>query len=397
MSLARPPASLHLLADDLTGALDSAAAFRAGMPVYLDRVPEPSHDDRRVAVATPTRDIAPQALAHRLEPLLPWLKEADLPFKKVDSLLRGNSFAECAHIARAAGFGGLVFAPAFPAQRRLTHAGRHGVADGPSVSIVEALAAVGIASVCSSAGERPVLPVAGPASGPVAWVPDVQSDQDLDRIVAMALAGPEALPGRWLWCGSAGLAHAVARAMDLTPAPADQGMPPRAGPMPGPRRVLMLGASHHEVVRRQWQRLRSACAAFPCVASGDDEQFARACRALVGPFELAALELSPRAPLTPDQAASLLRHQMQALTATQVEPLLLLVIGGDSLLSLCEATGVQGLRTLDAARPGWGHARLMGGRWDGLECHSRSGAFGGEDDLVDMLKIVTSAHHGMAA
>ena len=38
-----------------------------------------------------------------------------------------------------------------------------------------------------------------------------------------------------------------------------------------------------------------------------------------------------------------------------------------------------------------GRARLVGGRWDGVVCHSRSGAFGDDGDLLAMWRAVTGA------
>ena len=69
-------------------------------------------------------------------------------------------------------------------------------------------------------------------------------------------------------------------------------------------------------------------------------------------------------------------------------PLANLVVGGDTLLGLCRAAGVQALLAQPAVRPGWGCARLQGGAWDGVPCYSRSGAFGGADDLLAMIRLL---------
>ena len=116
---------VRILADDLTGALDTAAAFTGEVPVYLDAPPTVDASPGPVSVvATATRDVPADMLARLLAPSLAWLADADLAYKKVDSLLRGNTFAECAHVARTGGFGGIVFAPAFPKQGRVTIDGR---------------------------------------------------------------------------------------------------------------------------------------------------------------------------------------------------------------------------------------------------------------------------------
>jgi uncharacterized protein YgbK (DUF1537 family) len=64
--------SLRILADDLTGALDCAAAFGAGVRLHLG---QPATQSQGVIdididiVATATRDVPPTELATLLEPL----------------------------------------------------------------------------------------------------------------------------------------------------------------------------------------------------------------------------------------------------------------------------------------------------------------------------------------
>jgi uncharacterized protein YgbK (DUF1537 family) len=393
---------LRLLADDLTGALDSAAAFGVEVPVHLDAAPGASAGEV-VAVATPTRDVPAGELGTRLDPVVGWFVDGDLSFKKVDSLLRGNTFAECAYLARAGGFDGVVFAPAFPGQRRVTVAGQQFVIpvdasataqrDPVGPPIVEAFAALGLDCRTTSVPDASSDGGTGgsAARAPIVWVPDVLDDADLHRVAQRACAPGSALTGRWLWCGSAGLAQAFAAAMGI-PAPAPAGGAPAAHGLPGDgaqalRRVLMLGASHHPVVRRQWRHLRQAWPHAVTVREGDDAEFATACSALECDFDVAALELSPCRPLAGHQAARLLQAQLAELVRRIRKPSILLVVGGDTLLGLCRATDVESLVTLPAPRAGWGRARLVGGMWDGLICHSRSGAFGDEFDLDDMLRF----------
>ena len=117
--------TLRLIADDLTGALDTAAQFtgRIGpLPVLLDQTtaaPEGSYalnlscrdgDDDRPP--SPARATASHCYSG-----------ADLAFKKIDSLLRGHWAAELAEIVKSGIFRRIVLAPAVPAQGRLTRDG----------------------------------------------------------------------------------------------------------------------------------------------------------------------------------------------------------------------------------------------------------------------------------
>lgn len=402
LAAARGLPALHLLADDLTGALDSAAAFAPGVPVHLGHAPA-QHAAGVVAVATESRDLPSEALPALLAPLLPWFTAPGLAFKKVDSLLRGNTFHECAHLWRAGGFDGLIFAPAFPAQRRVTQAGRHGLLPAPDSPLrgwtaigeplVASFAALGLSARVSAADDPPWPRLAGShrsarAPLPAVWIPDATCDADLLRLARRATDA--ALEGRWLWAGSAGLAQALAASAGASPASVP---PDDAGSVAG--RTVIVGASHHPVVRGQWARLRDHLAAVPgsvapiVVREGEPQALEAAWRALAaGGAGLAALELAPTAALSREEAVTLLAAQMGAFVAQAARPAQLLVLGGDTLLALCRAAGATSLRTAPARRPGWGSARLVGGPWDGLRCHTRSGAFGDPEDLWAMLQTL---------
>ena len=61
------------------------------------------------------------------------------------------------------------------------------------------------------------------------------------------------------------------------------------------------------------------------------------------------------------------------------------MIGGDTLLALCQASGATHLQAFKSIRPGWGRARIEGGLWHGTTLLSRSGAFGAPDDIAALL------------
>jgi uncharacterized protein YgbK (DUF1537 family) len=399
------PLSLRLLADDLTGALDSAAAFAGEVPVHLDPPAAAAVRCGRVeALTTATRDIPQAELPAALADAIAWLQGADIAFKKVDSLLRGNTFAEVVHIARAGGFDEVVFAPAFPAQGRFLLDGRlclrppgraEGGAtadDGPDCRA--AFAALGL-----------------PGQGITLTLPELRSDADL-REIARGAQLPT--PRRRLWCGSAGLAHAMAQSMaqsmaqavalesvsaatdahsprEHTPggapvdAPAESDLPLGAGP------TLLLTASHHPVLRQQWQRLRQARPQALAGGRSPEPAPAELLAALADRRQplpddpLIALDLSPAGVLAPEAAAALLARQLALVVDLLPRPGRLAVVGGDTLLALCRASGATGLRALASTRSGWGRAHWIGGCWDGVPCQSRSGAFGGPDDLVEAL------------
>ena len=363
---------LRILADDLTGALDCAAAFGAGVSVHLG---QPGGTDTAGIdiVATASRDVPVSDLPVLLQASVRWLAEADIAFKKVDSLLRGNTLDEVDWLARQAGFAGLAMVPAFPAQHRLTEGAQQwwqkpdGSRSAVATSLREGLQARGWRVVT-----EPALPTANADTDAslVAWVPDVLDDTRLDAVAASALPS-----SRWLWCGSAGLAHALARRLPARPTPAAN--PTRTGA------VMLVSASHHAVSRAQWQVLREA-RPDQCHA-GEDPRSLQVDAAHYPTL----IDLCAHGQLTHQQAAALLHAQAQAIAAHAPRPRTLVVVGGDTLLALCQALGATGLQSEVALnRPGWGCARMVGGRWDGLVCHTRSGAFGGPQDLLDVLASV---------
>ncbi|WP_343898281.1 four-carbon acid sugar kinase family protein, partial [Craurococcus roseus] len=197
--------TLRLMADDLTGALDTAAEFvgLAGpVPVFW-RAPDTGPLPPSAALDTGTREGAAAEAVAAVEALAPSLRGADIAYKKLDSLLRGSALAEVAACFRLGGWAHAVFAPAFPYQGRITLGGRQlarAAGDGWTPvggDLVAAFAEQG-------------LPVRrGGPDGPLQpglTVFDAETDEDLARIATLGrrAAGPV------LWCGSGGLARALA-------------------------------------------------------------------------------------------------------------------------------------------------------------------------------------------
>lgn len=370
---------LRILADDLTGALDCAAAFGAGVPVHLGQ-PTSAAAPGLDVVATATRDVDRAQMQALLAPCLPWLQGADIAFKKVDSLLRGNSLDEVDWLARQDGFQGLVMAPAFPSQGRVTRGGQQWwVRAGQPDAAVAASLAEGLRARGWTVHTGPHPPATEAA--PWAWVPDAVRDADLDRIARLAVSDQ----GACLWCGSAGLAQALARqglaVQGLDQACASSDASGQAGPL------MLVSASHHAVSRAQWRRLRDSAWGPACHAGVETVGWAEA-----SPDQPLLLDLCAPQPLSPEQAASLLARQAATIAQHGARPHTLVVVGGDTLLALCQALGAQGLQSATPlARSGWGCARMLGGRWDGVLCHSRSGAFGPENDLLEVIELLQVA------
>lgn len=304
---------LRLLADDLTGALDSAARF-VPLTGPLPAIWHASDAPECAAFDSGTRDLSGHAARERVEQFAPLLQGADIAFKKVNSLLRGHVALELDACMRF--FDHCVLAPAFPFQGRITRGGRQLFRAG------DTWRDTGV-----------TLPD----------MRDAETDADLDAIVAEG----RALSGRVLWCGTGGLAGALAEHLPV-PKP----------PLPLP--ILALIGSDHPVSRAH-------------IAGVPKHR-----RAAVVTCDL-----------PPGASRAAARQQIRATFAARLSqtdrPGTLFVTGGETLRDLCVDLGASHLRVDGELDPGVPTSILCGGPWDGQRIVSKSGAFGDAGFLARLL------------
>ncbi len=319
---------LRLIADDLTGALDSAARF-VPLTGPVATTWQPGVPAGPAAFDAGTRDLAEPAARAAIARFAPLLADGDPAFKKIDSLLRGHVAMELAECQR--GFDHCILAAAFPFQGRITRNGRQLVRDG--------------------AHWRDTGVDLRAAFGPTVQICDAETDADLDAIVA---AGRR-LPGRVLWCGTGGLAGALAGRRKV-PRPA----------LPQP--ILALIGTDHPVSLAQlaaaphWHH-RLPAAAHRAVA-----------RSLAG--GAATVSVALPAGTSRNQACRQIVRRFVALLAAIERPGTLMLAGGETLRGLCDALGVTRLDVDGEIEPGVPTSILRGGAWDGQRIVSKSGAFG---------------------
>jgi uncharacterized protein YgbK (DUF1537 family) len=236
-----------------------------------------------------------------------------------------------------------VLAPAFPFQGRITRNGRQLVRTGK--------------------GWRDTgidLPAALRQHDVNARVRDAETEADLDTIVAEG----RGLPGRVLWCGTGGLAGALAER--------------RPVPRPDlPRPILALLGSDHPVSTTQ-------LAAVPHL----HRQLATADVAEITALlanGAAAVTIGLPANTPRDAACLAITARFLALLDALERPGTLFVTGGETLRHLCDALGVMRLEVDGEIEPGVPTSILRGGDWDGQRLVSKSGAFGDAGFLHRML------------
>jgi uncharacterized protein YgbK (DUF1537 family) len=355
--------TLRLIADDLTGALDTAAAFvgvTGPVPVFWSgRLPDPI--PQSAAFDCASRECDRDEAASRHTDLAGGLVLGDIAFKKIDSLLRGHAVAEIAALMRSGGWTHAVLAPAFPYQGRITRHGRQYRSEGDSWvpvcgDLVTSLLAEGVAAQL------------GDPSIPGVTVMNAESDAALDAIVRECLR----CQSNTLWCGSAGLADALVRVLQ-----------PGAGLAASPIRKPVLGifGSDQDVTARQLD----LCAGVTVQIGSDIEAGIADIASHLAEHGAAMVRFDLPQNTSRAEAAETIRDRLVALLPRLSPPGTLVVAGGETLREICDLVGASHLQVTDALEPGVPRSTLHGGAWDGVDIISKSGAFGGPHWLRDLL------------
>lgn len=329
---------LAIIADDLTGALDTAAPFAMrGLSTHaalgVDSISEAlSAGPRVLTVSTDSREVAPDIARKRVAEIVAVLPKGTKIFKKIDSRLKGNIAAELGALPHARS----LVIPAIPAFKRLVVNGH--------------LTGFGVDSPISVAG----------ALGEYAsraHIPDIATDADIDA----------ALDGDYdLLIGARGLADAFSRRLSnrLLPQP-DHSMRP-AYVVIGSTDLITLG------------QVEALCKAHPEI---DYIPAPNGQADIAGPLkeDIILLHATPgdrSAP--PSQVASALASSLQALVACR--PALLVLSGGATAQAVLRRFDVNTLEVLGEALPG-----LPVSRSGHLTVVTKSGGFGSSDTLVHLL------------
>jgi D-threonate/D-erythronate kinase len=358
--------SLRLLADDLTGALDTAAEF-AGLvgpvPVFWNGA-IPDELPANAALDSTTRELDPEQAGAIVAEMTPHLADATIAFKKVDSLMRGATIVELASCLRAGGWDHCVLAPAFPYQGRITRGGRQ-YASAPGGNwiqvggdLIAELRALGLAAQAGRLDA--VLP-------PGVSVFEAETHDDLRRVVATA----QRCGDKVLWSGTGGLAQAIAadshRAVSAT--------------LPLP--ILGLFGSDQAATAgqlaacaRHWTELQDGGPAGADILARGMSTAGIALASFIHPDGTSRPAASGR-----------IAREMQRLIQQLDPPGSLVVAGGETLRSLCLSLGATSLEVQGRMVPGVPRSVMRGGRWDGVTVVSKSGAFGHPTLLRDLLPI----------
>ena len=340
---------LLIIADDLTGALDSASGFAARglatrVALDLDGLAAALADPGLAVITHPTgtRELPQAEAAQVMRALTPVLQGFDgILFKKIDSRLKGHIAVELQ--ALGAGLARPVLAsPAIPRLGRFVTNG--------------AVTGFGI--------DRPI-PIA-PLLGCEALIPEIGRDADLDA----------ALPGDLtdaLYVGAAGLAEALARRLSPQgPRPVDH------LPLPG---LLAIG-SRDPVTLAQV----AAAPLMPVAAPNG----------AVPALPDAAMTLVQLTQGVPQMAGAIVADRFaRGIVAAmrQHPPRTLFACGGETAHAILRDLGITALDLLGEALPGVPVARCPA---SGLTVLTKSGGFGPPALLADLVnKFANSGETGV--
>ncbi|MFI5013914.1 MAG: four-carbon acid sugar kinase family protein [Hyphomicrobiales bacterium] len=368
--------AVDILADDLTGALDAGACFAtpdAPLPVRWRASSRgsgargPGAWDRGAgAFDSETRSVPAEEAARRTVSLLSGLGRGRLAFKKVDSLLRGNTIHEIGACIDTGRFASVVIAPAFPAQGRITRGGQQysrGRDDEDWLPIGPNL------MDASKLWAKParLLPADETARGSATLVCDCAQERDLASL-PRRVAG---MTAPLLWCGTAGLARALA------------GVGVRVRPPPA-RRILVLVGSDDCVSARQVEALD--CGRLLRIAGARAAEATRTMLTDPAATERVVVLRLIRPELEDEGGAGAFAGALGRLLAGVAAPDLFIATGGDTLMAVLAAVGADHAQALGEIEPGIPLAMVKGGAWDACSFVSKAGGFGHSGTLRQIVQ-----------
>jgi len=384
-------ARVLIVADDLTGALDTAGAFaEQGIPTKV--VAQPVANDPEllrgaqvVAVNTASRHLpAEDAAAHVQQcTRLFSTQRFDIVYKKIDSTLRGNVVAETLRLMDVANRHKALVAPAFPAQGRTVTGGVVHVDGVP-------LAQTGFANdALSPPPLEPLGDVFGVAIGREhvkAWrrgealprldagvvIADAESERDMSELFEKVADYTD----ETLLVGSAGLGEMLALRLNGANGEAP-GLTAISGPI-----VFVVGsraARSREQVEKLRRQPQTVVIDAPNGIVGATTDAAGAEQIVIVAVEnpeatgADAEEVAHRMAKTGLEIAAFMRAEAMVVT------------GGDTAIAVLEESGCTIIDVCGNLMPGIPFSTF---RWKGRRMHlvTKAGGFGTPDTFVDIVR-----------
>jgi uncharacterized protein YgbK (DUF1537 family) len=385
---AAPPAFVGLVADDLTGASDSAVHFAvAGWDARvvrhlddLDTSAPYTSCARLDAVTTNSRASNQEEASQRTANAVDALARVgiDRLFLKIDSAVRGSVAGQVRGAMAAWQLrypdAVAVVCPAHPEHGRTVKAGTvfvHGLPVAQSQASSDAVTPVTLSALDELIPGSALLPTpkamnAGAISDTV--VLDAESDRDL----ALVAATIDALGPRAIAVGSGGLARALASRWPAPGVAAAQHAPESA------THVLVAVSSPHQAAREQvaWlvDSVQGAILATGSTGRGNMRPDVLVLTTPASPIG----GQEPRAiagGLAEQVSDELLKHSYDAMV----------LVGGDGALAILDLLEAEQIRIVSDIAPGAPLGVIVGGAARGMRVVTKSGGFGDADALTTIV------------
>ena len=391
---------IGILADDLTGAVDSSLAFwehTIPSTILLDDAAMPvrfSEETSTLALDTNTRHDIPEVAHTRVLAATNTLRTmgATLLYKKIDSTLRGNIGTEVEAMLAASEARQAIVCPAFPATGRTVVEGRvlvHGVdllktafASDPR----HVVSSSRVASVLATQTHLPIAELSSPshvadAHNAAIVVVDAQTDDQLRAWISAV-----GLKRDLLWVGSAGLAGALAATLQARGRALSRAYTTQR--LPAARATLVVVGSIHPTSREQLEVLGGKrieiSLAYRQAASCSSEQAAKQI--------IEALLHEGRAILTVDPIPvdgliieNILGEVVASVAARLPAAPHLVLAGGDTARAVLKRLGIARLHIVGAVAPGIPIAETPD---RAVRVITKAGGFGTPDVLLRAVRIL---------
>jgi uncharacterized protein YgbK (DUF1537 family) len=371
-----------VIADDLTGALDTGVQFRKwNFDVQFTNTPENSKSEVTIT-NTDTRNKTPEGAYRITKKLVMGLENYDIIYKKIDSTLRGNPGPEIQAIIDATGVSRVVFTPTYPPTRRKVRDGHLYVGDQPITEtdyIDEYLHKTSyIPDILSI--DTPIHTVRKisktPKNGII--VIDSETEKDLQRIAAKYVS---------IMAGSAGLAEALCYTL--------RNPPP----------ILAIIGSIRTETRIQ---LESLCNRLEAVSipidirnilkqASQEKTITDARNALRRGLDVAitssetisdveeTLSEAKRLDMTSQELEEHITTSLADITVSLVKEKIsgIIITGGATALAITNKLGINNIEILDELQPGVPVLKL-----DDLMTITKAGGFGQQDTLIQATQYL---------
>lgn len=411
---------IGIIADDLTGACDTALQFfNEGLSavVALSDVGNNPTGADAVAVSTNSRNCAPDEAYRKVTNSVNQMRAAGIDsfYKKIDSALRGNIGSELDALMDTLAAEVVIVSSAFPAQNRTVEHGNLYVNGQPLTDTalgretsVESCAVVEIISrttqsavqninlnVIRSGADRLKQELqAAVTAGYRILVCDAVTNKDLDEIAGILDTYILERRSRWQGAGSAGLAAATARLHS----PVSHRAKRRALLLREGGRLVVVG-SQHPTARAQLEWLqrtytvRVIALSADALCSGHANEVGRVAqevkRDLLAGTDVALTTESSNALPRDSQTAQALAEAMGEILSGSSLPLAaLMVVGGDTAMGILAALEAESAEVIAEAEPGVPVLALQGGRYPDLPLITKAGSFGNRKSLALALQFL---------